>query len=299
MRNDNPSEHVIINLTFLNFIKLLLKEIGDYFYSFFEKKIKQFSLLPGAKDPEGKIVYYNELKEKEKISFDLYIEDILEFDPKFKNIFQLYQKFKILAIRSSFIQYLKTSPYYLISFIKFLLSAIILVFYFCYTINGNDYVCSYNLAFNYTMTNNTFFSIINNTYIDNSYSINNSFHKDLFNNYSYWPCKLGKCKVEKIKFGKIKILRVVYFIFFDLPLIAHGIYFLFTFKKFEFKKSHIILYQLAEYIVLLIIFIINLIDTQSCFYSDDDPKIFYKENIKNYNLLLILFDKIFNKFSLN
>jgi hypothetical protein len=107
MRNDNPSEHVIINLTFLNFIKLLLKEIGDYFYSFFEKKIKQFSLLPGAKDPEGKIVYYNELKEKEKISFDLYIEDILEFDPKFKIIFQLYQKSKVLAKRSSFIQYLK------------------------------------------------------------------------------------------------------------------------------------------------------------------------------------------------
>ena len=42
MRNDNPSEHVIINLTFLNFIKLLLKEIGDYFYSFFEKKLSNF-----------------------------------------------------------------------------------------------------------------------------------------------------------------------------------------------------------------------------------------------------------------
>ena len=86
------------------------------------------------------------------------------------------------------------------------------------------------------MTNNTFFSIINNTYIDNSYSMYNSFHKDLFNNYSYWPCKLGKCKVEKIKFGKIKILRVVYFIFFDLPLIAHGIYFLLTFKNLNLKK---------------------------------------------------------------
>ena len=149
------------------------------------------------------------------------------------------------------------------------------------------------------MTNNTFFSIIKNTYIDNSYSNNNSFDNDLFNNYSYWPCKLGKCKVEKVIYGKIKILRVVYFIFFDLPLIVHGFYFLIIFKKFEFKILYIILYQVAEYIVLLIIFIINLRDTQSCFYSKDNPKIFYKENIKNYYLLLILFDKIFNKFSLN
>ena len=132
------------------------------------------------------------------------------------------------------------------------------------------------------MTNDTFFSIINNTYIDNSYSNNNSFDNDLLNNYSYWTCKLGKYKVEKVIYGKIKILRVIYFIFFDLPLIAHGFYFLITFKKFELKIIYIILYQVAEYIVLLIILIINLRDTQNCFYSKDKPKIFYKEIIIYY-----------------
>ena len=49
-----------------------------------------------------------------------------------------------------------------------------------------------HIAFNYIMTNNSFFSIINNIYIDYSYSNNSFFDNDLFNNYHYWPCKLGK-----------------------------------------------------------------------------------------------------------
>ena len=145
------------------------------------------------------------------------------------------------------------------------------------------------------MTNETFFPIINNTYSNN----NNSFGNNLFSNYSYWLCKLGKCKVEKVILNKIKILRIVYFILFEVPLIIYGMYFLKTFKKLKFKKKYIISYQVAEYILLLIIFIINLTDTKSCFYSEENPKIFYKENKRNYNFLLILCDIIINKFSLN
>ena len=108
MGNDNPSEHVIMNLTCLNFLKLLLKEIGDYFYSFFEKKLSNFPFYQEQKIMKERMLIIVQLKEKkENISFDLYIEDILEFDPKFKIIFQLYQKSKVLAKRSSFIQYLK------------------------------------------------------------------------------------------------------------------------------------------------------------------------------------------------
>ena len=67
--------------------------------------------------------------------------------------------------------------------------------------------------------------------------------------------------IKKVKYGKIIILRVVYFVFFNLPLIAHGFYFLKSFKKFEFKKLYIISYQVAEYMFLLNIFIINFTDT--------------------------------------
>ena len=98
------------------------------------------------------------------------------------------------------------------------------------------------------------------------------------------PCKLGKCKVEKVRLNKIKILRIVYFTLFEVPLILYGICFLRTFKRFKFKKKYIILYQFAEYILLLFLFIVNLTDTKSCFYSEDNPKIFYKENKRNYIL---------------
>ena len=81
----------------------------------------------------------------------------------------------------------------------------------------------------------------------------------------------------------------MYFIIFNLPFIVHGIYFLKTFKKFNIHKWIIILYQVADYILLFIIFIVNLIDTQSYFYSEDNPNIFHKQN-KSYNLLIILLD---------
>jgi hypothetical protein len=50
-----------------------LKEIGDYFYSFFVKRIKQFSLTPGAKDYKDENIYYSELKKKKKIYLLIYI----------------------------------------------------------------------------------------------------------------------------------------------------------------------------------------------------------------------------------
>ena len=193
-----------------------MKETEDYFYSFFEKRIKQFSLIPGAKDYEKEGKLYSSLKEKkENISFDLYIEDILQFDRSFRTIFKIFQNsHEIIANRKNFIVYIKSSTYYLLSILKFFLSSLILITYFCYTINDNNYVCLNESAFNNTKTNNTF--------INNSYSNNNSFDNDLPNNYSYWYCDKGKCKVDKVKYEKIKILRVV---FFDIPLIVHGINF--------------------------------------------------------------------------
>ena len=121
MGNDIISEDDIMNLTCLNLFLILLKEIRVFFYSFFEKRIKQFSLSPGAKDYKYSNKYYSALKEKnENISFDLYIEDVLEFDPNFKTIFQIFQKSKkLVANRDNFIMFIKTSPYYLLLFLKF------------------------------------------------------------------------------------------------------------------------------------------------------------------------------------
>ena len=275
MGNDTINDDVKTNLTYLNFCLLLYKEIEDYFFSFFKKRIKQFYLSAEAKFYEAENTKYHELKNINKcITFDLYIEDILKFDPNFNTIFQILKKTNtFLASRNYVIAYIKLSPYYIISIIKFILRTTILIIYFSYTIKDDIYVCSYNLAFNYTMTHESF-CIINN----NTYSNKNSFGNDLFSNYSYWPCKLGKCKVEKVRLNKIKILRIVYFILFEVPLILYGICFLGTFKRFKFKKKYIILYQFAEYILLLFLFIVNLTDTKSCFYSEDNPKIFYKEN---------------------
>ena len=82
MGNNIINDEVKMNLTYTNFCLILFKEIWDFFYSFFKKWIKQFSLSPGAEDYLGGNTKYNELKEKnEKIYFDLYIEDVLEFDP--------------------------------------------------------------------------------------------------------------------------------------------------------------------------------------------------------------------------
>lgn len=86
-----------------------MKETEDYFYSFFEKRIKQFSLIPGAKDYEKEGKLYSALKEKKKnISFDLYIEDILQFDQSFRTIFQIFQNsHEMIANRKNFIVYIK------------------------------------------------------------------------------------------------------------------------------------------------------------------------------------------------
>jgi len=294
MGNDIINDDVKTKLTYFNFGLLLIKEIEIYFFSFFEKRIKQFCLSPVAYEARNK-QYIELIERNENIHFDLYIEDILEFDPNFNTLFQILRKYaSFIASRNYFIINIKLSPYYILSIIKFILKTIILIIYFYYTIKEDTYVCSYNLAFNITKTNESFFPIINNTY-----SNNNLFDNDLFSNYSYWPCKLGKCKVEKVILNEIKILRIVYFILFEIPIIFYGMYFLKTFKKFKFKKKYIIIYQVAEYLLLLSIFIVNLTDSKSCFYSDDNPKIFYKESKRSYNFLLILCDKIINKFSLN
>ena len=151
---------------------------------------------------------YIDLKEEDEIRvFNLYIEDILEFDPNFNTIFKILQKsVKFFASRNNFINNIKLSPYYILSIIKFIIKTIILIIYFYYTIKDDTYVCSYNLAFNYTMTNESFFPIKNNT-ISNI----NSFCNDLCSNHSYWSCELGKCKVVKvIILNEIKIYILFY-----------------------------------------------------------------------------------------
>ena len=109
MGNNIINENIIMNLTCLNFFWILLKETEDYFYSFFEKRIKEFSLIPGAKDYEKEGKLYSSLKEKkENISFDLYIEDILQFDRSFRTIFKIFQNsHEIIANRKNFIVYIK------------------------------------------------------------------------------------------------------------------------------------------------------------------------------------------------
>jgi len=276
MGNATINDDVQTKFTYFNFCLILYKEIEDYVLSFFIKRIKQFYLSPVARDYESKNKKYAELNEIDKISFELYIEDILEFDHSFNTIFQIWKKFPtFIAARNNVISYIKLSPYYILSIIKFYLRTIILIVYFYYTIKDDTYECSYNLAFNYTMINESFFPINNNTNTNN-----NSFGNDLFSNYSYWVCKLGKCKVEKVILNKIKKLRIVYFILFEIPLIFYGMYFLITFKRFKFTKKYIIIYQVSEYLLLLILFIVNLTDTKSCFYSEENPKIFFIKKTK-------------------
>jgi len=253
MGNATINDDVKTKFTYFNFCLILYKEIEDYFLSFFEKRIKQFCLSPIAKDYKSENKKYSELKEIDRISFNLYIEDILEFDPNFKAIFQVMKKISaFLATRNYVISFIKISPYYILTIIKFYLRTIILIAYFYYTIKDDTYKCSYNLAVNYTVTNESFFPINNNTNTNN-----NSFDNNLFSNYSYWLCKLGKCKVEKVILNEIKILRIVYFILFEMPLIFYGMYFLKTFKKFKFTKKYIIIYQVSEYILLIILFVFN------------------------------------------
>ena len=111
MGNNIINENIIKNLTCLNFFLILMKETGYYFYSFFEKRIKQFSLISGAKDFEKENKFYSTLKEKkENITFDLYIEDILQFNQSFRTIFHIFQKsHKLFANRKNFIVYIKSS----------------------------------------------------------------------------------------------------------------------------------------------------------------------------------------------
>ena len=118
MGNIIINENIIMNLTCLNLLSTLLKETLDYFYSFFEKRIKQFSLIPGAKDYEKEKKLYSALKEKkENIYFDLYIEDILQFDQSFRTIFQIFQNSHVFfANRKNFIVYKIID---LLSFINF------------------------------------------------------------------------------------------------------------------------------------------------------------------------------------
>ena len=49
MGNNIINENIITNLTCLNFFSTLLKETLDYFYSFFEKRIKQLPLFQEQK----------------------------------------------------------------------------------------------------------------------------------------------------------------------------------------------------------------------------------------------------------
>ena len=297
MRNDINNDN-ILNLTYFNFCLVLSEEIADYFYSFFIKKIKLFSLSPKANGYIEKEVPYKKLEE-DKIKFDSYIEDILEFDSAFETIIKiLKEKETFTATRCNVIKYIKESPYYCLTIFKFAVKKFILIIYFYITINYNIYICSYNLVFDYTLFNKTFFPIINNTYIDNSFSNDNFIGKDSFTNYSYCPCKLSKCELIKIKYNKIMILRIIYFLFFDVPLICHGIFFLIIFKKIKIKKCYIFLYQFAEYIFLLYVFVINIMDNENGFYFEEDaPQKIFRVIKKNYNLLFILFDKMFNKFS--
>ena len=111
MRNDINNDN-ILNLTYFNFCLVLSEEIADYFYSFFIKKIKLFSLSPKANGYIEKEVPYNKLEE-DKIKFDSYIEDILEFDSAFETIIKiLKEKETFTATRCNVIRYIKESPYY-------------------------------------------------------------------------------------------------------------------------------------------------------------------------------------------
>ena len=52
MGNAAIDDDAKLNLTYFNFCLLLYKEIENYVFSFFAKRIKQFCLSPEAKDYE-------------------------------------------------------------------------------------------------------------------------------------------------------------------------------------------------------------------------------------------------------
>ena len=72
MGSDIINDDVKKNLTYFNFCLLLIKEIEVYFFSFFEKRIKQYYLSPVAYEARN-IKYIELIERNENIHFDLYI----------------------------------------------------------------------------------------------------------------------------------------------------------------------------------------------------------------------------------
>ena len=146
------------------------------------------------------------------------------------------------------------------------------------SINNNNNITYY---INYNINN----SIINISNINNSTNI--------YTNNNFWYCQYGKCQVKIINFNTVKFFKIIYFIFFDLFIIAYKFQFFITFKKFEIDDNWLRLYQIVEFVILSGIFLLNYFNTKKCAQLTDN--LFSRESrIELGELFLtILLNRIF------
>ena len=157
------------------------------------------------------------------------------------------------------------------------------------TINYNSFYY-FNKTSNESIDNNNFTYYINYFINNNIINIsnNNSKYKNTINN-NYWYCQYGKCNVNKILFNMTKILKLIYFVGFDLFLIVYIFIFLFIFKKvIQLKDDWLIIYQLFGHILLIGIFLSNLFDTKKCVKVNGN--LFNKDN--EIDLIYLILDII-------
>lgn len=109
------------------------------------------------------------------------------------------------------------------------------------------------------------------------------------NDKKFWYCEDEKCKVESIKFDWDKFLRIVYLFGFDLVYLVNQWHFLHDFQRRVLGNYNAQCYQLAEYLLIILIYSYDLFNDKICVESGI-KNIFYKNKILSFDLILLFID---------
>ena len=101
-----------------------------------------------------------------------------------------------------------------------------------------------------------------------------------------------KFKVITIKTDAIWILKLIYFVVYDVVYFINVFYFLINFERKKLNKYIIIVYQSLGYICNGAIYFLLLTNKKNCVKSRNDKNIFYKENYMFEAVISMLFDII-------
>ncbi len=114
---------------------------------------------------------------------------------------------------------------------------------------------------------------------------------------NYWECQSKhKCKVNKRIW--INILRFIYYIVYYIFYYIYQLVLLYRFdswkiRQLQRKKKYIIIYKSCEYILLLIIIIIDFTVEPKCYNSKNNSQLYVKINEYKFNVLLPILSIIF------